>query len=72
VRAELLRPDDSPFIGTVKAEVMGVAYDLLAAEETLTCCIIEVERPALYIGSVGYGERIYGDLAYAQTREVAI
>ena len=72
VRAELVRPDGSPFIGTVKAEVLGVDYDLLAAEETLRCRIIEVERPAIQVSSDSYDDMFYGDSEYAQTREVAI
>ncbi len=43
VRAQLQRPNGQPFIGTVRAIVDGVEYDLLAAEETLRCRIIEVE-----------------------------
>jgi hypothetical protein len=71
VRAELIRPDGSAFIGTVKAEVIGVDYDLLAAEEVLRCRIVEVERPSTYIEGDFYSDMFYGDGYWAQTREVA-
>ncbi len=58
----------SPFIGTVKAEVIGVDYDLLAAEEILHCLIIEVVPPAgehVEAGYYGEDEMYYGDDAAA-------
>lgn len=64
VLAELTRADGSPFIGTVKAEVVGIDYDLLAAEETLSCLIIEVIPPMGEHEEAGYyaeDEMYYGD-----------
>ncbi len=71
VHTELICPDGQPFIGTVRAEVIGVDYDLLIAQEVLHCLIIEVERPSTYIEGDFYNDLFYGDGYWAQTRKVA-
>lgn len=73
VQVALKRRGGGEFIGTAKAEVIGVEYDLLAAEQILDCRVVEFVAPSVYVEGEFYGDRFYGDSYYGTSgdQEVA-
>lgn len=63
IQGILQRPDGRPYFGEVKAQVIGVKYDLGTAEETLSCRLIERIGEKVYVEAGFYGEQemYYGD-----------
>lgn len=65
IHVTLTRRDGDAFIGTMKAEVIGVEYDLIAAEQLLRLRVIEIlPPPGAYVEGEFYGDSFYGDSTY--------
>jgi len=65
IQVALTRRAGDAFIGTMKAEVIGVSYDLIAAEQELRLRVIEIlPPPGAYVEGEFYGDSFYGDSTY--------
>jgi len=69
IQGILQRPDGRPYFGEVKAQVIGVSYDLGTAQETLTCRLIQRIGESLYVQGRYYGDGYYGAGYYAVTQD---
>jgi len=67
----ILRRDGSG-LGTVKAEILGITKDLLAAEITLDCRIVEVYPETIYVQGGYWGEDYWGDELWGATYQEVV
>jgi len=67
----ILRRDGSG-LGVCKAEILGITKDLLAAEITLDCRIVEMYPETIYVQGGYWGEDYWGDELWGATYQEVV
>jgi len=60
------------FLGTAKAEILGITKDLLAAEISLECRIVEIYPETVYVQGGYWGEDYWGDEVWGATYQEVV